>query len=104
MHHIISWSGGKDSTASVILFHEHMDELVKNPAEDDIVILFCEVFFDKKNGISGHHPAIISFVHETKKVFESWGFEVHFVSSDTDYLDVFYHKLTNCPEIGRAHV
>lgn len=35
MRFMISWSGGKDSTASIILAHEHREPL------DEII--FCEV-------------------------------------------------------------
>ncbi len=39
MKYIASWSGGKDSTASIILAHEHNEPL-------DLII-FSEVMFDK---------------------------------------------------------
>ena len=39
MKYIASWSGGKDSTASIILAHEHDEPL-------DLII-FYEVMFDK---------------------------------------------------------
>lgn len=38
--HIVSWSGGKDSTATIVLAHEH--EL---PID---LIIICLVWFDKK--------------------------------------------------------
>lgn len=46
MKYIASWSGGKDSTASIILAHEHNEPL-------DLII-FSEVMFDKN--ISGELP------------------------------------------------
>ncbi len=92
MNHIVSWSGGKDSTASVILFKEHFSELITGP-DDEVDILFAEVMFDKNNGISGENPRVISFIYNTKEVFESWGFNVHILRSDKDFLDVFYHKI-----------
>lgn len=39
--HVASWSGGKDSTASIILAHEHGEPL-------DLIV-FSEVMFDKKH-------------------------------------------------------
>ncbi len=99
MRHIISWSGGKDSTASVILMHEHQNELLK--PGDEVHLLFAEVMFDKKAGVSAHHPGIISFVYEAKEVFESWGFKVHILRSDKDYLDVFYHKIDGSRDPAR---
>ena len=49
---IATWSGGKDSTASIILAHEHNEPL-------DLII-FSEVMFDK--GISGELPEHIDFI------------------------------------------
>ena len=46
MKYICSWSGGKDSTAQIILAHEHNEPL-------DLII-FSEVMFDKN--ISGELP------------------------------------------------
>lgn len=46
MQYIASWSGGKDSTASIILAHENNEPL-------DFII-FSEVMFDKN--ISGELP------------------------------------------------
>lgn len=100
MRHVISWSGGKDSTATVILMHEHQKELIKDG--DEVIILFSEVMFDKKKGISGHNPDNIKFIYEKKKVFEKWGFRVEILHSDKDYLDVFYHKLTRSPDPSRV--
>ena len=104
MRHVISWSGGKDSTATCILFHQHEKELLKEG--DDVVILFAEVMFDKKNGISGHNPDIIDFIHEKKKIFESWGYNVEILHAEKDYLDIFYHKLKRSPDpkrVGLTH-
>lgn len=94
MNHVISWSGGKDSTATVILFHEHENELM-NPG-DKVIIVFAEVMFDIKNNISGHNPDIIEFIYKTKKSFEDWGYEVRILHADgkrKDFLDFFYHTM-----------
>ena len=94
MNHIISWSGGKDSTATIILFKIHQDELI-SPG-DKVIIVFAEVMFDAKNNISGHNPQIIDFMHEKAKIFESWGYEVRFLRADgkrKDFLDFFYHTM-----------
>lgn len=55
MHYSVSWSGGKDSTASIILAHLHGDPV------DSIV--FAEVMFDIVNGISGENPQHIDFIN-----------------------------------------
>lgn len=80
-----SWSGGKDSTASIIL--EHIHGLPKS------TIIFSEVMFDKKRGISGELPEHIDWVHNTAiPRFEEWGYKVEIVRADLDYLDLFFHK------------
>lgn len=55
MKHIISWSGGKDSTATIILAHEHNE-----PVD---VILFSEVMFN--DTISGELPEHITIRYKT---------------------------------------
>ncbi len=89
MLHAISWSGGKDSTATILLFKQHWNELMM--PGDKAVILFAEVMFDRKKGISGHNPDIINFIHTKAKIFEEWGFEVHILHAEKDYLDFFHH-------------
>ncbi len=85
--YITSWSGGKDSTASIIL--EHLHGL---PPSD---IIFSEVMFDKKRGISGELPEHIDFVkNKAIPIFESWGHKVKILHSDKDYLDMFFHVIT----------
>lgn len=78
-----SWSGGKDSTASIILAHEHGEPL------DGIV--FAEVMFDKD--ISGELPEHIDFIHKCKEQFEAWGYPVYILRSEKTYLDCFYHVI-----------
>lgn len=91
MLHVISWSGGKDSTASVILFKEHQKELMQ--PGDKVVLLFSEVMFDLRNNISGHNPDVIKFIYEAKTVFETWGFEVNILHAEKDFLDFFHHRM-----------
>lgn len=86
MHkHIVCWSGGEDSTASVILAHENNE-----PVD---LIIFAEVMYDKSRGISGEHPLQMEFIYKTKSVFEQWGYDVVIVRGEKDYLDIFYHKI-----------
>lgn len=99
-NHVISWSGGKDSTATVLLFHEHEKELMK--PGDTVTILFAEVMFDLKRNISGHNPQIIKFIYDKKKIFESWGYNVQILRAETDYLDNFWHKLSRSPKPERV--
>lgn len=81
MKEIYCWSGGKDSTASVILSHI----MGMKPG----TIIFSEVMFDKD--ISGELPEQVEFIREKAiPIFESWGFEVEILHSKETYLDLFY--------------
>lgn len=85
MKYIASWSGGKDSTASIILAHEHNEPL-------DLII-FSEVMFDEN--ISGELPEHIDFIkNKAIPVFESWGYGVEILHSDKTYMDVFMAEPT----------
>ncbi len=84
---IQSWSGGKDSTASIIL--EHMHGLPKSR------IVFVEVMFDHKRNISGELPEHIDFVKNIAiPKFESWGYVVDVIHSESDYFQEFYHVIS----------
>lgn len=81
----LSWSGGKDSTASVILAHEH------NIPIDMLVISLP--YFEKAKGIYADHPLHIKWLFETAiPTFESWGYKVKIVSSDKDYKYWFFKR------------
>ena len=81
----LSWSGGKDSTASVILAHEHNVPI-------DLIIISLP-FFDKNRKIYADHPLHIDFIfNKAIPLFESWGYKVKVVSSDKDYLHWFFKK------------
>lgn len=86
MKYICSYSGGKDSTASVILAH-----LKKEPLD---TILFSEVMFDENT--SGENPGHIEFItNRAKPLFESLGYEVKILRSEKTYLDLFHHVIKN---------
>lgn len=86
MKHIVSWSGGKDSTATIILAHEHGLPI-------DLIIIAL-VWFDRKRGIYGEHPEHIKWIFEYAiPMFESWGYKVEVVSSERDYVGYFYHEI-----------
>lgn len=85
MYYVASWSGGKDSTASVILAHEHNEPLN--------LIIFSEVMFDKN--ISGELPEHIDFIkNKCIPLFKSWGYEVRILHSDRTYCDMFNTKVS----------
>lgn len=80
MKHIASWSGGKDSTANIILAHENGEPL-------DLII-FSEVMFDEN--ISGELPEHIDFIKSRCiPLFNKWGYEVKILHSDVTYMDCF---------------
>jgi 3'-phosphoadenosine 5'-phosphosulfate sulfotransferase (PAPS reductase)/FAD synthetase len=84
----LSWSGGKDSTASVILAHE-------NGIPIDLLVISLP-YFDKAKGIYADHPLHIKWLFETAiPTFESWGYKVKIVSSDKDYKHWFFKKRGN---------
>lgn len=92
MKYIASWSGGKDSTASIILAHENNEPL-------DLII-FSEVMFDKN--ISGELPEHIDFIkNKCIPLFESWGYKTNILHSEKTYLDSFHHIATKGKRIGR---
>lgn len=83
---ILSYSGGKDSTASVILAHLHNEPI------DEII--FVEVMFDRH--LSGEYPEMIDFIKNVAfPMFNTWGFKTTILHSDLTYLDCFYHEVTN---------
>lgn len=90
MKHVISWSGGKDSTATIILAHE------KGLPVDLIIISL--LWFDKKRKIYAEYPEHIEWIFDYAiPLFESWGYKVKVVTSEKDYLDNFYHVVTKSP-------
>ncbi len=81
--YIVSWSGGKDSTATIILAHEHGLPL------DRIVISLP--WFDKERKIYADDEDHVNWVlNYAKPMFESWGYRVDIVSDDRDYLYWFF--------------
>lgn len=95
---IQSWSGGKDSTASIILEHQ-----LGLPPSDVVMV---EVMYDIARNISGELPEHIDFVRNVAvPTLKQWGHKVTIVRADTDYISHFYHTIqrsVNHPErIGK---
>lgn len=87
MKNIISWSGGKDSTATIVLAHEHGIKI------DEIIISLP--WFNRKEKIYADHPEHVAWVLEyAKPLFESWGYSVKVLSDERDYLHWFYKTVT----------
>lgn len=91
MKYIASWSGGKDSTASIILAHEHNEPL-------DLII-FSEVMFDENT--TGELPEHIDFIkNKAIPKFEKWGYEVKILHSDKTYMHCFHHRTVRGKNVG----
>ena len=89
MKRFLCWSGGKDSSASIVVCHEHGISL------DGVVM--AEVMFDHKRDISGEHPKHIEWVYNTAiPVIEmQFGYKVIVVKDTSDYMQEFYRVVRN---------
>ena len=95
MKYIASWSGGKDSTASIILAHENNEPL-------DLII-FSEVMFDEE--ISGELPEHIDFIkNKCIPLFENWGYETKILHADLTYMDIFLRQPTRGKRFGTGMI
>lgn len=82
--HIASCSFGKDSIATILLALENDEPLDR--------VVFSEVMFDHKRGISGEIPEHIEWIYSTAiPRLEQMGLKVDVVKADTDYLYWFHH-------------
>lgn len=68
---IVSWSGGKDSTATIILMHEHGVPIKE--------IIYVRMMYD--DTLPATLPVMTDFVDKAKSVFEDWGYSVRIVPS-----------------------
>ena len=76
---IVSWSGGKDSTATVIKAHQMGIKID--------LILTAMVMFDNERGICGENPKKVDWmINHAIPIFKEWGYTVEIVTSDKDYL------------------
>lgn len=67
----VSWSGGKDSTATIILMHEHGVPIKE--------IVYVRMMYD--DTLPATLPVMTDFVDNAIKVFESWGYNVKVMKS-----------------------
>ena len=80
--HIASCSFGKDSIATLLLALEHNEPLDR--------VVFAEVMFDHKRGISGEIPEHIEWVYSVAiPKLEQMGVKVDVVKSEKDYVHFF---------------
>lgn len=99
------WSGGKDSSASIIVGNEM--------GLDCDGVIMSEVMFSHKENISGENPKHIEWVYnEAIPIIEKMGYKVIIVKAKKDFLDYFYlvrgerskytGKLAGFPLVGRG--
>lgn len=93
MKRYLMWSGGKDSTASLILCYEngiHLDG-----------VIFSEVMFDHNRNISAENPKFIKWVYDVAiPKIKEMGYDVIVVRSEKDYLH-YFHKVYEKSKKGR---
>ena len=92
----ISWSGGKDSTATVILCHEY-----GIPVKD---IIYVRMMFDDE--LPATLPVMTDFVDNAVKVFENWGYNVRVVKSiksAKDIIESTYKRSKYADRIGKPY-
>ena len=95
--HIASCSFGKDSIATILIALENDEPLDK--------VVFSEVMYDKKRGISGEHPEHIKWVYDVAiPKLESMGIKVDVIRHpDRDYLYYFHHRRTRGKQAGKKN-
>ena len=89
MNTYISWSGGKDSTATIILAHELGIKI------DGIFI--SEVMFDNAKGISGENPKHIEWIKNIAipRIEKDFGYSVTILHAKSDYVSEFQKQITS---------
>ena len=84
--YIASCSFGKDSIATILLALEYNEPLDR--------VVFAEVMYDHKRGISGEIPEHIEWIYKTAiPKLESMGVKVDVVRSNKDYLYFFQNAV-----------
>ena len=93
---IVAWSGGKDSTATIILMHEHGIPIKE--------IIYVRMMYD--DILPATLPVMTEFVDSAKAVFESWGYPVRIVKSirtTVDELNTVYKRSKYPERNGKKH-
>lgn len=93
--YIASCSFGKDSIATILLALEHGEPLDR--------VVFAEVMFDNKRGISGEIPEHIEWVYNTAiPKLEQMGVKVDVVRAEKDYVS-FFHSAVGGRHKGKIY-
>lgn len=94
--YVASCSFGKDSIATILLALENNEPLDR--------VVFSEVMFDHKRGISGEIPEHIEWIYSTAiPKLESMGVKVDVVKSDRDYLYFFANTVGGGKYAGKIY-
>lgn len=81
----VSWSGGKDSTSTIILMHENNIPIEK--------IVYVRMMFN--DTIPATLPVMTNFVDEKIEVLRNWGYEVEVIKSEKNAYEIserYYKK------------
>lgn len=82
---VLAWSGGKDSTASIIIAKWREVRIDK--------VIISLPMFDQERRIYADHPRHVEWVfNRAKPTIESWGFPVQVVTGEHDYLYWFNRR------------
>lgn len=97
MERWISWSGGKDSMASIILCHE------KGIKVDGVVMV--EVMYDHSRNISGENPIHVKWIRDCAipKIKKDFGYDVTILRDKEDYLTLFHKVIRKGKNAGRRY-
>ena len=94
--YIASCSFGKDSIATILLALEHNEPLDK--------VVFSEVMFDHKKGISGEIPEHMEWIYDTAiPRLEEMGVKVDVVRAKQDYVGLCNKVLKSGKKAGRKY-
>ena len=75
---IVTWSGGKDSTSTILLMHEHGIPIKR--------IIYVQMMFDENTPAT--LPAMYEHVMRAKSKFESWGYSVEIIRGITTAIEM----------------
>lgn len=92
----VSWSGGKDSTATIILMHEHGIPIKQ--------IIYVRMMFDDE--LPATLPVMTDFVDHAAGVFRSWGYDVKIIRAIRTAMDAavkVYQKSKYDFKVGRPY-
>lgn len=93
---VVSWSGGKDSTATIILMREHNIPIKK--------IIYVRMMYDDE--MPATLPIMTKFVDKTAEQLRAWGYDVEIVKSDKtakQIANTIMYKSKNADRNGKPY-